>query len=173
MRFAIKSYMLALLQSFYCSLSLRTISRFIYPSPGHSHGISSFIVPGAGEPNFDSFENNPFSNLRQRRETEVQTLLTKLAHDTIALGEFLVAVFVYRINCSFFSGPLQCSFSSILAFTFVNIFSHCLIIGLSHLIIFFHQTPHLWVRWRRTARCWRQNTRASSRPPTRTKRPRR
>ena len=43
-------------------------------------------MPGAGEPNFDSFENNPFANLRQRRETEVQTLLTKLAHDTIALG---------------------------------------------------------------------------------------
>ena len=54
---------------------------------GHSHGISSFIVPGAGEPNFDSFENNPFANLRQRRETEVQSLLTKLAHDTIALGK--------------------------------------------------------------------------------------
>eukprot|EP01032_Pedospumella_encystans_P012808 gene12808-14789_t len=57
---------------------------------GHSHGISSFIVPGAGEPNFDSFENNPFANLRQRRETEVQTLLTKLAHDTIALDSSFV-----------------------------------------------------------------------------------
>jgi U3 small nucleolar RNA-associated protein 7 len=54
---------------------------------GHSHGISSFIVPGAGEPNFDSFEQNPFANLKQRRETEVQNLLSKLQHDTIALGE--------------------------------------------------------------------------------------
>lgn len=53
---------------------------------GHSHGISSFIVPGAGEPNFDSFENNPFTTLRQRREAEVQSLLNKLSHETIALG---------------------------------------------------------------------------------------
>ena len=56
-------------------------------SAGHSHGVTSFIVPGAGEPNFDSFEQNPFATLRQRRETEVQTLLSKLSHDTIALGE--------------------------------------------------------------------------------------
>jgi U3 small nucleolar RNA-associated protein 7 len=61
-----------------------------FSATGHSHGISTFIVPGAGEPNFDSFEQNPFSTLRQRRETEVQSLLTKLPHDTIALGELPV-----------------------------------------------------------------------------------
>ncbi len=53
---------------------------------GHSHGISTIIVPGAGEANFDSFENNPFMNPRQRREAEVQTLLSKLSHEMIGLG---------------------------------------------------------------------------------------
>lgn len=54
---------------------------------GHSHGITSIVVPGSGEPNFDSFENNPFITTQQRREQEVQTLLTKLSPDMIALGE--------------------------------------------------------------------------------------
>jgi U3 small nucleolar RNA-associated protein 7 len=56
---------------------------------GHSHGITTVIVPGAGEPNFDSFENNPFINTRQRREQEVQTLLNKLSHEMIGLGKTL------------------------------------------------------------------------------------
>lgn len=45
---------------------------------GHSHGITTIVVPGSGEPNFDTFENNPFMNSKQRREVEVQTLLNKL-----------------------------------------------------------------------------------------------
>jgi U3 small nucleolar RNA-associated protein 7 len=53
---------------------------------GHTHGITSFIAPGTGEPNFDSFELNPFATLKQRRETEVQTLLNKLSPDMITLG---------------------------------------------------------------------------------------
>ncbi len=53
---------------------------------GHSHGISTIIVPGAGEANFDSFENNPFINLKQRREAEIQSLLHKLSYDMIGLG---------------------------------------------------------------------------------------
>lgn len=52
---------------------------------GHSNGVSSVIVPGAGEPNFDTFENNPFTNSKQRREGEVQNLLQKLSHEMIGL----------------------------------------------------------------------------------------
>lgn len=80
---------------------------------GHSHGISTFIVPGAGEPNFDSFEQNPFSTLRQRRETEVQSLLTKLAHDTIALGEYSRLQKLYKTHHHLFSAFIDaccCSF---------------------------------------------------------------
>ena len=48
------------------------------------------IVPGAGEPNFDSFENNPFMDKQQRREAEVQNLLNKLNHELIALDSSFV-----------------------------------------------------------------------------------
>lgn len=57
---------------------------------GHSHGLSTIIVPGAGEPNFDSFENNPYMNNKQRRENEVQTLLNKLSPDMIALDQTFI-----------------------------------------------------------------------------------
>lgn len=52
---------------------------------GHSAGISSLLVPGAGEPNFDTYVANPYETLKQRREAEVHRLLDKLPPDTIAL----------------------------------------------------------------------------------------
>jgi U3 small nucleolar RNA-associated protein 7 len=54
---------------------------------GHSHGISSIVIPGSGEPNLDSLKHNlnPFANTKQRRETEVLSLLDKLSPDTITL----------------------------------------------------------------------------------------
>ena len=55
---------------------------------GHSHGITSIIVPGSGESNFDTFEANPFISQKQRREEEVQSLLNKLSYDMIGLGEY-------------------------------------------------------------------------------------
>ncbi|KAG5559060.1 hypothetical protein RHGRI_008844 [Rhododendron griersonianum] len=52
---------------------------------GHSMGWSSILIPGSGEPNFDTWVANPFETPKQRREKEVRSLLDKLPPETIML----------------------------------------------------------------------------------------
>ncbi|KAJ1404725.1 WD40/YVTN repeat-like-containing domain superfamily [Sesbania bispinosa] len=52
---------------------------------GHSMGWSSILIPGSGEPNFDSWVANPFETSKQRREKEIRSLLDKLPPETIML----------------------------------------------------------------------------------------
>mmetsp|Transcript_23008 Transcript_23008/g.74982 ORF Transcript_23008/g.74982 Transcript_23008/m.74982 type:complete len:553 (-) Transcript_23008:45-1703(-) len=52
---------------------------------GHSLGASTMLVPGAGEPNFDTFVANPFETRTGKREAEVRQLLDKLAPEMIQL----------------------------------------------------------------------------------------
>lgn len=51
----------------------------------HGGGFDSVIVPGAGEPRFDSSEADPFETKNSRREREVHSLLDKVQPDTISL----------------------------------------------------------------------------------------
>ncbi|XP_050386609.1 probable U3 small nucleolar RNA-associated protein 7 [Argentina anserina] len=50
---------------------------------GHSMGWSSILIPGSGEPHFDTWLANPFETRKQRKEVEVQRLLNKLPPETI------------------------------------------------------------------------------------------
>lgn len=60
---------------------------------GHTAGLSSILVPGSGEPNFDSREADPFENKRARREREVKGLLDKIQPDMITLDpEFVGSI---------------------------------------------------------------------------------
>ena len=52
---------------------------------GSAGGISTLLVPGAGEANFDSFVANPYQGKKERQEQEVAQLLDKLQPDTIVL----------------------------------------------------------------------------------------
>lgn len=58
---------------------------------GHSMGFSSILVPGSGEPNFDTFVDNPMETTKQKREKEVHALLDKLPPETIMLNPNTIA----------------------------------------------------------------------------------
>ncbi|KAK0535408.1 putative U3 small nucleolar RNA-associated protein 7 [Tilletia horrida] len=57
---------------------------------GHAQGFTSLLVPGAGEPNFDSTEADPFERKNAKREREVHALLDKVPADMITLDPAVI-----------------------------------------------------------------------------------
>ncbi|KAJ2932985.1 hypothetical protein H1R20_g4134, partial [Candolleomyces eurysporus] len=60
---------------------------------GHNKGLTSIIVPGAGEPQFDSYKADPFESSKQRREREIKGLLDKIQPDLITLDPLFTGKF--------------------------------------------------------------------------------
>lgn len=57
---------------------------------GHQKGVSSIIVPGSAEANYDALELNPYESAKQRQEQEVRSLLNKLSPDTISMDPSVI-----------------------------------------------------------------------------------
>lgn len=58
---------------------------------GHMSGISNIVVPGAGDPTYDSYEDCPFDSKDQKREKEVKRLLDKIPYQLITYEQKIVA----------------------------------------------------------------------------------
>lgn len=57
---------------------------------GHQRGVSSLLVPGSGEPNFDSAEADVYESYSRRRERDVRSLVDKIRPELITMDTDLL-----------------------------------------------------------------------------------
>lgn len=66
---------------------------------GHAKGVSSLLVPGSGEPNFDSAEADVYESHSRRRERDVRSVMEKIRPELITMDtEFLGTIGEKRIK---------------------------------------------------------------------------
>ncbi|KAM0672748.1 putative U3 small nucleolar RNA-associated protein 7 [Ordospora colligata] len=54
-------------------------------SIGHGTGVSNIIIPGSGDPVYDSYEDSPFIYKKARSEKEVRMLIDKIPYELISI----------------------------------------------------------------------------------------
>lgn len=57
---------------------------------GHQRGVSSLLVPGSGEPNFDSGEADVYESYSRRRERDVRGVMEKIRPELITMDTDLL-----------------------------------------------------------------------------------
>ncbi|KAK6089442.1 hypothetical protein P3W45_001579 [Vairimorpha bombi] len=57
---------------------------------GHTKGVSNIIVPGSGDPTYDTLEDSPFITTRQKQDREIKMLLDKIPHTLISKNPFMI-----------------------------------------------------------------------------------
>ncbi|KIJ56456.1 hypothetical protein M422DRAFT_57721 [Sphaerobolus stellatus SS14] len=81
--------MLAVASAGHVNVSDSILISHTYAAPlftRHGKGLSSLLVLGAGEPNFDSAEADPFENNKRRTDREVRGILDMIHPDMITLN---------------------------------------------------------------------------------------
>lgn len=64
---------------------------------GTNNGYTQLSIPGSGEPNFDTYENNPFESKNQRKNNQIHKLLEKIPYTMININsESLINTIDYR-----------------------------------------------------------------------------